>query len=543
MNRLRAIQDTKHVEYAALACALLALVIACIVLSNKSFFWMDEIVSYQLASDPSLTHMIYALANKADSTPPLYYVLAWAWVRLFGGSELSLRLFSCLGVSGALVSIWAVLRRMVDAWSTAFGTITVFCGTYLVIAQAANARFYGLFMLLCALSVLQFDNINRSDKPSWGLLVTNALVHGALVLTHLFGFLYSGAVLLSLLAGDALARRFRPRAYLSIVAGWLAFLIWLGPFIVQSDYAQPHSWIQVPYAVHLLILYVLGFSVHLPVVLLALLIILGVLCLTKRLPVFSRIVWLGAWNRPPERALIILSLVFVLVPVAAWIISRLIMPIFVPRYMLPTTLGFTVLFAHLSARILALSGENASDPPRWLSSRQKVTFIVSIATFLLLPVVTAIFSPYGSQSDAVGGVDEQFGYVDLPIASVSPHAYLPRLHYSPRRERYFYILDWDVAVDPGNIPDATVDYKQMEAFKRLYPDQYGANVLQADDFLARYDRFLYLDHPDRQWFAIRIRNNASYRYTVVGAVGGADVILIERKTPASNSSVAAAMLH
>ena len=54
------------------------------VLLDHQSLWFDEIVSLKLANQP-FGAMLHDLA-RSESTPPLYYVLLWGWVRVFGTS-------------------------------------------------------------------------------------------------------------------------------------------------------------------------------------------------------------------------------------------------------------------------------------------------------------------------------------------------------------------------------------------------------------------------------------------------------------------------
>ena len=52
-------------------------------------FWIDEIITVELVSKP-LVEMLRAIPG-AESTPPLYYVVAWLWSRVAGVDEAGLR--------------------------------------------------------------------------------------------------------------------------------------------------------------------------------------------------------------------------------------------------------------------------------------------------------------------------------------------------------------------------------------------------------------------------------------------------------------------
>src|SRR4051794_3097762 len=93
-------------EYIAPALGIVSLLIACISMSAKRYFWNDELYSYYLLSEPSFTKMIIAFHDKINNTPILYFFTGWVWDKIFGSTELSYRLYSSLGMCVALATVW-----------------------------------------------------------------------------------------------------------------------------------------------------------------------------------------------------------------------------------------------------------------------------------------------------------------------------------------------------------------------------------------------------------------------------------------------------
>ena len=120
-------------EYVVPALAITSLVISCIIISSKKFFWNDELYSYYFLADQSFTHMLGAFHDKINNTPPLYFLLGWLWARVFGSTELSLRLFSSLGMCIACVTVWITLRRTYSFWSASIGVLSIFCTSSLIL--------------------------------------------------------------------------------------------------------------------------------------------------------------------------------------------------------------------------------------------------------------------------------------------------------------------------------------------------------------------------------------------------------------------------
>src|SRR4051795_433531 len=57
-------------------------------------YWLDEAATVNLLHK-SFGSMISGVAS-GESTPPLYYVLAWVWAKVFGTGEFGLRSLSAL---------------------------------------------------------------------------------------------------------------------------------------------------------------------------------------------------------------------------------------------------------------------------------------------------------------------------------------------------------------------------------------------------------------------------------------------------------------
>src|SRR5580704_11154563 len=139
-------------EILLLGCSLLSLVVSCILWSPHKQAWMDELFTWKEVSDPSLLHLYYAIQHGADGGMPLFYTTAWVWAKVFGTGVLTLRLYSCIAMCGALLVTWRTIRRFYGMWATGFGALTMWGTSALLLDQNAEARFYGLYMLAVAIA-------------------------------------------------------------------------------------------------------------------------------------------------------------------------------------------------------------------------------------------------------------------------------------------------------------------------------------------------------------------------------------------------------
>jgi hypothetical protein len=111
--------------------------------------------------------MMVAFGNKFTNIPPLYFILGWLWARAFRVTELSLRLFSSLGMSIACVIMWIKLRLNYPFWPTVIGTLDPFCLSDLVLTYNVEASMYRPFPVACSLGVLEFDTPTTNLQDSF----------------------------------------------------------------------------------------------------------------------------------------------------------------------------------------------------------------------------------------------------------------------------------------------------------------------------------------------------------------------------------------
>lgn len=180
---------------------LVALALRLPTLDLQSF-WADEaatvdVVRHDLAD-------LYGAVRDQESTPPLYYLLAWIWAQLLGDAEVGLRSLSALfGVLTVPVA-GAVGMRAGGARAGLFAALLV-ATSPLLVWFSQEARAYALLVLLATLSLLAL--LRAAEDPTRGRLLAWGVTAGLLFATHYFAlFLVAGEVLWLALALRALGR-------------------------------------------------------------------------------------------------------------------------------------------------------------------------------------------------------------------------------------------------------------------------------------------------------------------------------------------------
>jgi 4-amino-4-deoxy-L-arabinose transferase-like glycosyltransferase len=126
---------------------------------------------------------IYDLVKAAESTPPLYYYLAWAWEEPFGIGETAMRLLPALFGTLLVPVTWAAARETLSRRVAVIAALLVTVSPLLV-WYSQEARAYSLFALLSTLGFLFFVRARkagaRRDLALWSLFSALA------VWTHYF---------------------------------------------------------------------------------------------------------------------------------------------------------------------------------------------------------------------------------------------------------------------------------------------------------------------------------------------------------------------
>jgi mannosyltransferase len=197
-------------------------------------YWYDEAITVDLLHR-SLPDMLAAIPG-SESTPPLYYVLAWGWSRLFGLHEAGLRSLSAVFGTATVPAAYAAARVFVPRRASLFAAALIAVSPFLV-WYSQEARAYAMLVFLGTLS-LAF--LRRATEPgAGGWLAGWAITSGLALTTHYFALflLAAEAVWLLYRCADRRAAR-RAVALVTLVAAALLPLV-----LYQARYTEHTAWI------------------------------------------------------------------------------------------------------------------------------------------------------------------------------------------------------------------------------------------------------------------------------------------------------------
>jgi uncharacterized membrane protein len=199
-------------------------------ISQRSF-WEDETATASLAP---MNFEAIVRARAANNHPPLYWLSAAAWGRVFGYSEASLKSYSLIWLAIAAALLFKLTGVLYDE-RTALIAVGLMVFSPYVLTYGHNARYYAmsaaisLFLAWMANSYL--------GRGRWFVLVFYAIGGVALLYT-----IYMGAALLIALNLWYLAVAIKKKTPLVQVTGWIlaqifiaaCYLPWLNVFIAAA---------------------------------------------------------------------------------------------------------------------------------------------------------------------------------------------------------------------------------------------------------------------------------------------------------------------
>ncbi|HYP54874.1 MAG TPA: glycosyltransferase family 39 protein [Solirubrobacterales bacterium] len=137
----------------------------------------DEVITAARVIPGSFTEMLGQVKG-SESNPPLYYVLAWGWAKVFGTGEVGLRSLTALFGAATVPIAFLIGRELASARAGLIGAALVALSPMLI-WYSQEARSYALLVFFGALALLFFARALRTgsgrDLGLWALASALAL--------------------------------------------------------------------------------------------------------------------------------------------------------------------------------------------------------------------------------------------------------------------------------------------------------------------------------------------------------------------------------
>lgn len=163
------------------AIAALAAALRLWGLTRQGVWYDESVTAWLLRGTPG---QLLAALPRSESTPPLYYLIAWCWTHLFGDTAAGLRSLSALAgvatIPASFLAARAMVGRRVASW-----TALIVAVNPLLVWYSQEARAYSLLVLIAAVSLWALAAVRAEPRPR--RLIAWAVAAVALVATHYFG--------------------------------------------------------------------------------------------------------------------------------------------------------------------------------------------------------------------------------------------------------------------------------------------------------------------------------------------------------------------
>lgn len=233
-------------QHQAICLIVFCSFVARLFLADWNSYWYDEILSVVRygTDNATVSSALKTLATKS-AHPPLYHVILFYWLQLFGDSEVATRTLSNLYIAGATFCLYVLALKL---WGrrVAIASALIFAFSYTAILYGQEVRSYPQSLFLVTLSSLLLlrwlEQLDRT-QPWRGFFTGRGaalfLCNVALLLTH-----YSNALFLlvqALFAGFILWHQKPSARYLPLTKAAVfyvlqfatAFAIW-GPVALAT---------------------------------------------------------------------------------------------------------------------------------------------------------------------------------------------------------------------------------------------------------------------------------------------------------------------
>ncbi|WP_460957577.1 hypothetical protein [Spirosoma litoris] len=436
---------------------------------KEPWLWMDEVLSYLLISDPSIAHLNDAVVSGMDANPPFFANLYWFIGHAVSLNPQFLRAVSIVIFALTIVLFYRFTTTLIGRPVTNFVLITAIVSlTYLNITLATQIRAYSIFLLVSLIYfvVLQLLIVSPA-KVKW--LIAHCLVGLLLVFTHNFGLFYvaaSGAFFFILYLWS------RQRAYLLVLAtygliglGWL--LLWYSSFAVQTEAGKPHSWIPVPTFLSFFtiigeLIPTLSSALERRTVFLALpllrVVLVGILFIYIALPQLKK----NGQAIRDDKALMFYLLagwIYMATVFIALLVTVVHTSVFISRYQWPSHLLLIYQFVY-AWYVLQDRWHIPNSVSGWKPQLVSV-YVLLLTGFLFYQNRKVVIFPSGVLQ-GLSQLDKRY-----PVFVESAHYFLP-IWFHDKTTDVHYVLDWQTAIRSGNMLNASVEYKILEAVRNKY---------------------------------------------------------------------------
>lgn len=178
--------------YVVVGITVAGAVIRFATLGQQSF-WAEEAITRSLI-ERSLGSMLHTVPN-SESTPPVYYVLAWFWTHVFGTHEIGLRSLSATLGTLTIPVAYLAAKTLIGREGPSLAVASFVAVSPIMVWYSQESRSYETYTFFSAVSLLFLARAWRDGRRSdfWAWAVAAGL---AMASHYCAGFLVVGETVL-----------------------------------------------------------------------------------------------------------------------------------------------------------------------------------------------------------------------------------------------------------------------------------------------------------------------------------------------------------
>lgn len=490
--------------------ALLALFSVCyfgvvLLLASRKLFWYDELFTWHIAQMPSVADMRHALDQGMELHPLPFFLVTRLGLALVDNDHIGMRLPEMVGVWTAAVCVFLFVARRTNAL---YGTMAIM--TLLLtraMRYAYEGRPYGLALGFVGLSLYAWQRATEEGRRTIWLVVL-ALAIAGIVSSSFYAIL----AVFALVAGEAVRTWSRKKidwgVWGAMATGLASILFYLPDLLRGMSRFSEGSWAS-PYKMVVFDMYRSLFGDFTLILVPLVAVVPLVLAFRSPRPFQPD----GTAGRLVPRE-IVAAVALLALPVVGYLAAELAVEAITARYVLPATIGFSILLPLAAFRLARGSALFAT------------AYVAVAAVAFAATGVAFEYSSLGRAHLAVPRLRKLLAEqpADLPVAILDPIPALVLMHYEEpeNAKRLVYILPRRDPMPPQELA-AWREHSTWLKMREVFPVQ----VEELPIFREEHPRFLLYRSGPESDTGIRKVIESGTRMELVAVEGSDRLYLVE----------------
>ncbi|HEX8926790.1 MAG TPA: glycosyltransferase family 39 protein, partial [Terriglobales bacterium] len=214
-------------------------VIVVVALACIKMFWFDEFITVYIAKLGSPIAIWQALYNGADPNPPLTHLLVALCVKLFGVSQLSVRLPAMIAEWFGIAFLFAFLRKRVRALYAACGVL-FYMATH-AFTYSVEARSYAFTLCFAMASLWAWRRTIEARNPNRAAALLSLMLALG-ISSNYFAVLAFFPIAAGELTRNVLRRKLELRVWIAMAVGAIPLILYMPLVNHAIAIFAPHAW-------------------------------------------------------------------------------------------------------------------------------------------------------------------------------------------------------------------------------------------------------------------------------------------------------------